>query len=231
MKVKSHTSSQIRASPNFSIAGRLEGPKPTEAVPGPGKYGRPSVSQTLQKSQSWSFGNAGRASTQKFSGDPGPGTYTVHEPHKFIQKNVIGTEARMPDKKGSVVPPPGTYTHESTLGKKGRTMLGRYPVNPSSTTPAPGAYTPGFAQVHQKVTRAHMDTREDRSKADTFKVKSWKTGAPDPGRYNAPNAMGPNLIFTKTAPSFSIGSRRRPAKSDSYAGPGPVLTDYSVFHR
>jgi hypothetical protein len=232
VKVKTHTSSTIRSSPNFSIAGRVEGPKPTEAVPGPGKYGTPAVTQTLKRASSWTFGNTARESTRNYRGGlPGPGAYNAHEPYKFIQKTVFGSDSRMPDKKASGVPPPGTYVHNSTLTKKPITMVGRYPGNPASTTPAPGAYTPSFSQVHDKVPRPHMDTKEDRAKADTFKVKSWKTNAPDPGRYNTLKTMGPNLIMSRSSPNFSLGTRRRPPKSDSFAGPGPVLTDYSVFHR
>lgn len=228
-KVKTHTSSRVRSSPKYSLAARIEGPSFKESAPGPGIYGIPSVSPTVRRSQSWSFASSTRASNRKFagSGEPGPGAYSVHdhEPFKFIQKTVMGTDARMPDKRVSAVPPPGTYPKKSTLGEQGITILGRHEVTPASTTPAPGSYTPSFTQVHKKPPLPHVDTREDREKADTFKTKSWKSGAPDPGY------LGATRIMSRTEPSFSLGSRRRPAKSDSMAGPGPVLTDYSVFHR
>lgn len=230
-KVKAHANSRIRASPNYSLAARTARPNYDQAFPGPGKYGTPMVSQTLRRSQSWGFGSTDRMRASfPVKDSPGPGAYSWHEPNKYIQKAVMGTTARMSDKKASS-PPPGAYTKESTLGKKSVTMAGRTPGVPAPTYPAPGAYTPSFSQVHTRTTVPSMSTNEDRGNSETFKVKSWKSGAPDPGRYNSPKAIGPNLIMATSSPNWSMRGRGRQMKSDLMAGPGPVLTDVSCFHR
>merc|ERR1719436_1858507 len=99
----------------------------------------------------------------------------------------------MPDKKAQA-PPPGTYAKDSTLNPKGITMIGRYKEFPPKKSPPPGAYTLSFSQVHGQMKRTFMNTSENRSESETFKIPSWKTNAPPPGVYNPPKVLGPSLI-------------------------------------
>lgn len=229
-KHKIHTSSRVRSSPQFSVASRVERKEP-EAAPGPGKYGSPGLEQTRVRALSYGFGSSVRDSNKSFKDKPaipGPGSYTPYDPNAFIQKTVFGSGSRLPVKKPSGVPPPGTYPKDSTLVKRDITMLGRYAGKQASTSPAPGHYTPSFNQVYEEKLRPHMDTKEDRSKAETFKSKTWRSSAPDPGRYNQLPELGAHKVMSKSAPSFSFGARRRPHNTD--ASPGPITTDYSAFH-
>lgn len=228
-KFKLSKSSTIRSSPQYSMSAlRVE--KDADDTPGPGAYGNPKRTETFSRSASYGFGSSVRESNKvyKTSPFPGPGTYTPpKEPHQFIPNTVFGGEERLPKTKVSCVPPPGTYVHGTTLKSRPMSMLERRPGKAAFTTPAPGTYKPGYTQTFDTPPRTNLSTTELRENADTFKSKTWRSGAPDPGTYKPAETMGANLVMSRSAPSFSFSSRRKPHTTDK--SPGPIMTDYTAL--
>lgn len=158
---------------------------------------------------------------------PGPGAYTIHDPYNSIQKPVFGSGSQINKIPTSCAPPPGTYSFKSTLTKREMTMSGRPDGKRPSRSPAVGAYTPGYTQVHASPPRVNMNMNERRENSESFKTKSWRTGAPDPGIYEPAKQMGQNLVLSRSAPSFAFKSRGTMHKKDESLG--PVLTQFSSF--
>mmetsp|Transcript_10492 Transcript_10492/g.29160 ORF Transcript_10492/g.29160 Transcript_10492/m.29160 type:complete len:226 (-) Transcript_10492:69-746(-) len=223
LKVKLHSSSTCRSSPQWSFTSRLKDSS-DEGAPGPGKYGAPSVQEKYRSSPSCSFGTSVRETNKKFAGLPGPGTHTPFDPNLTSPMWGFGSAARIPKTKDTGAPAPGKYKLPGAIQTRNMTMGGRHAGRQkrSSSMPGPGAYMPSYDQVESCPGRVSMGS-ESREKASFTKTSS---DAPGPGNYKAMEELGGNIV-TRSCPNFTMSSRRRPAKSD--ATPGPCLTVYSQF--
>mmetsp|Transcript_94306 Transcript_94306/g.219126 ORF Transcript_94306/g.219126 Transcript_94306/m.219126 type:complete len:230 (+) Transcript_94306:166-855(+) len=224
VKVKLDTSSTNRSAPQWTLKGRLKD-STYERAPGPGKYGCPSVNERFRSSPSFGFGTSQREFTKKFGGLPGPGAHTPVDPNQTSPMWGFGSGNRLPAYKDRGTPAPGKYELKGAMESRSMTLGGRHAgrgkKRPSSV-PGPGAYRPLYDQVEDAPGRVAMggSSREKGSFADT------KTCAPGPGTYPLLKELGGN-ITTRSCPSFSFTSRRRPPRSD--ATPGPCFTNYSQF--
>lgn len=223
MVVSHSVSSTKQCSPKFSFGARSEKTK-AETVPGPGQYGSPSVTEKYRRSASYGFGSSTRQTDIKYSGQPGPGSYTPYDPSETSRSSAFPGMDRLPKKKPSCVPPPGTYNKKSTLYDSQMTLLKRHEGKKMPPLPGPGAYMPSFSQVHKAIPNTTMDFTEPR---DKLKLGP-DSCAPSPDKYKALPELGGN-IATRSCPNFSFMSRRRPVKSDST--PGPNFTQHSAFER
>lgn len=217
--------STVRSSPKFSFRGKPEEkpPKAGKDMPGPGKYGCPSVSQKYVRSASYAFGTSQREfakSTNPKRAMPGPGTYVPTDPNDSSLKYGFGSADRMPRKKPGCGPPPGTYNLGSTLGGKSVTIISKREGKRSASLPGPGAYKPDDKPCREALPMYGFGSES----RDGFFAKDNRM--PGPGKYELMKELGGN-ICVPTSPSFSMKSRRRPLRADST--PGPIFAPYSQF--
>mmetsp|Transcript_1103 Transcript_1103/g.2384 ORF Transcript_1103/g.2384 Transcript_1103/m.2384 type:complete len:228 (-) Transcript_1103:101-784(-) len=223
-KVKVHSLSTCRSTPQWSFSGKKQEKLGDSSVPGPGKYGVPSVNEKYKSSPSFGFGSSQREFTKKFTGLPGPGTHTPFDPNQTSPMWGFGSGSRIPMTKETGVPAPGKYNLPSSLEKKTVSLGGkRQGPKPKSNMPGPGAYMPQYEQVESTPARLLLNSTENREKTSFTRNYSC---APGPGSYPLMKEIGGN-VCTRSCPSFSFSSRRKPARSDST--PGPCFTVYSQF--
>mmetsp|Transcript_20911 Transcript_20911/g.72139 ORF Transcript_20911/g.72139 Transcript_20911/m.72139 type:complete len:239 (-) Transcript_20911:174-890(-) len=224
--------STCRSAPSFSMGSRTP-QKISEAAPGPGKYGIPSNVEVTKRSATVRFGGGTQLRNKDWKSDgpgsiPGPGQYTSFDPNQSSAAFQFGSEARLPQRKPRAGPDPGQYEMKSTLTNKTISMSGRFEgKKPSHTNPSPGQYgiprqdgiRPAAAVV------ASLRFTEDRTKTG-FLMST--VVSPDPGRYESLKELGGN-IATKTTPSFTFSSRRKPLRPDNGGHVGPNVPHYTTF--
>mmetsp|Transcript_21034 Transcript_21034/g.58758 ORF Transcript_21034/g.58758 Transcript_21034/m.58758 type:complete len:232 (-) Transcript_21034:110-805(-) len=217
-----NTSTNI-AAPKWSFTGRPDPKDKEEKVPGPAKYGTPSVETRFKRSQSASFGSSIREMEKKWAGQPGPGSYNPYDPNQTSAKFGFGSAARLPQRQIPVSPDPGKYETSKPLYNKTMTLGGRREGKKfSNASPGPGQYsdlTRGYQQMWKSDPKWGFGTSGR---------TEWASGdGPGPGRYTAPQEMGGPKAHIKSCPNFSMSSRRKPARAD--ATPGPVFPHYTQF--
>mmetsp|Transcript_33305 Transcript_33305/g.72711 ORF Transcript_33305/g.72711 Transcript_33305/m.72711 type:complete len:225 (-) Transcript_33305:57-731(-) len=214
--VKIYADSTCRSSPKWSIHGRGEGSDKGEIVPGPGKYGAPSVEEKFRRSSSYCFSSSVREGQRNFPTGtlPGPGTYCPDDPNQTSERWAFGTCSRMPKQKVAKSPDPGTYDIRRRLTDKSVTIGTRREGKRNYLIPGPGFYTAGHAQTTTSEPRWVFGNE----KRDIF-GKEKKT--PGPGSYETTKGLGGTAATTRSSPTFSMSSRRRPVRSD--VTPGPTI--------
>jgi len=223
-KVNLHASSTNLEAPKFSMAGKHDSDRlKASELPGPGKYGVPSVKQKYKTIPSYGFGSSIREANKSWKGQPGPGSYNPRDPNLVAPHFGFGSAARIPKPKDAGVPPPGTYAVATKLFSREMTFAGKREGKKSAGMPGPGQYSElkrGFL--------ATVDKDPDWSFGTGKRPEFWKTEAtPDPGAYKLPKCFGDSLPTMKSVPNIALASRRKPQRADST--PGPYFPHYSQF--
>merc|ERR1719409_2701805 len=139
---------------------------------------------------------------------PGPGSYTPYDP------NDPGFE-------------PGEYVVSKKFASdRAFSFAGRREGKKVATGPGPGQYA-GMALEKAWTATTKSDGNISMGSDERIKpLKPYK--GPGPGHYHNPSlAFGPVGGGTKSAPNFSLYSRRPPARGDET--PGPNYPHYSQF--
>lgn len=222
-KIACHVDSTKVLPPRWSLAGKPV-TKLSEAAPGPGKYGLPSVEEKFKRMPSTCFGTSVRENDgKKWKGSPGPGAYTPFDPNQTSPLFGFGSAARIPKKKDPGYPDPGGYKTASAMDpNKACSLGGRRVGKRASSMPGPGAYDADYRQVYDEPARLVIGVA-DRDKGAFYQSYSC---APAPGTYVPLKELGGN-VATKSCPNFSFKSKRRPGKCDST--PGPNFSNVTQF--
>jgi len=223
--------SNCKSTPSFSFGSKPAERDCSEAAPGPGKYGFPSVKEKYTTSPAFNFGRGGemhRNKKLKTSELPGPGQYMARDPNGAATGAIFGSEARIPTKKVRQGPEPGAYRFKSSLKDRDLTIgtsAARFKEKTAEKSPEPGQYgVPSLAPVSQAQPTAYLRTTENRSKTDFTKNTVCSPGPV----YPIMKELGGN-ICTRTSPAFTMSSRRKPMKSDSSSVPGPQVAHFTQF--
>eukprot|EP00929_Paragymnodinium_shiwhaense_P019118 TRINITY_DN13138_c0_g1_i1.p1 TRINITY_DN13138_c0_g1~~TRINITY_DN13138_c0_g1_i1.p1 ORF type:complete len:241 (+),score=49.63 TRINITY_DN13138_c0_g1_i1:127-849(+) len=222
--------------PKWSIKGKSEGKTKGQVCPGPGKYGVPDISCKYKRTPTVGFGSGQRMTEKKYAGlGPGPGSYTAFDPNDpgFAPGAIsgpafgFGTAARIPVRKMSTTPEPGQYAVSKKLcSDRAFSFGGRQEGKKSASGPGPGQYA-GHAMERAWAATSKSDGNVSMGSAERIKELKPDKG-PGPGQYYRPGVSFDNTgTGTKSAPNFSLYSRRPPAKGD--ATPGPNTPHYSQF--
>eukprot|EP00928_Gymnodinium_smaydae_P062825 TRINITY_DN46596_c0_g1_i1.p1 TRINITY_DN46596_c0_g1~~TRINITY_DN46596_c0_g1_i1.p1 ORF type:complete len:228 (-),score=30.30 TRINITY_DN46596_c0_g1_i1:99-782(-) len=223
-KISLCQSSTCLEAPKWSIKGRNAGVDKGELVPGPGKYGCPSLKLKYQAPKNVSFGSSVRANDKKWSGQPGPGAYDPYDPNQSSAMYGFGSASRLPVKKRSETPDPGAYSTAPGLASRQMTFGGRREGKKTSSSPGPGQYTnikKGFLAT------TSSDPQWNFGSGQRSNITGNGTDAPGPGTYPVAMELGKTQPNVPSCPNFSLYSRRRPVKADTT--PGPIFPHYSQF--
>lgn len=224
ISIKLLTSSTNPAPPKYSFAGRPEGKDSGELVPGPGKYGCPSLKEKYRSTPSASFGSSVRAIDKKFKGQPGPGSYTPIDPNDTTPKFGFGTASRLPVKKVMMGPDPGAYKVSKGLSERSITFAGRRQGKQGTSGPGPGMYENGLKKGYEMTWKSDGNVAIGTgNRPDPF----GKNDGPSPGTYEVRQDLGKEFVGSASCPNFSMYSRRKPVRSD--ATPGPIYPHYTQF--
>lgn len=222
--------------PKWTLKGKSDGKTKGQTCPGPGKYGVPDISCKYQRSATFGFGGAQRMTAKSYKGlGPGPGSYTPYDPNDpgFAPGALsgaafgFGTAARIPTRKAQKSPEPGEYVVSKKFASdRAFSFAGRREGKKVATGPGPGQYA-GMAL--EKAWTATTKSDGNISMGSDERIKPLKPyRGPGPGHYHNPSlAFGPVGGGTKSAPNFSLYSRRPPARGDET--PGPNYPHYSQF--
>merc|ERR1719498_2299641 len=217
--------SHARNAPKWSFGAKTESSLVrSSSCPGPGKYGVPSVEQKYNKLPNWGFGSSEQRPSvskrfDKSATVPGPGSYTPLDPNATTSKFGFGTESRMPKRRTSEGPPPGTYdANKSSLSSRTVSMASRMEGGRAISVPGPGAYSAKIEPTREAAPHFSMGSgvRKEALRDQKF---------PGPGTYSDTK----HTACKRGSPVYSFKSRRRPIKSDSDSAPGPIFAPYSQF--
>lgn len=203
-----------------------------EDTPGPGAYSLTSVDKgKYTASKSYGFGTSPRE-TVRGDSSPGPGQYTFDRTHSGSGTKVgFGTAQRL-GRRGFVqerVPGPGAYNHSERMGTEGIKYSVRSALSnrSSAETPGPGSYhtpTADTCAAATNVARGRSPGAGSRARASSPKwgfgtspreLRS-PTSTPGPGSYS----LGQREGATRSAPKYSMGTRRSTNRSPETPGPG-----------
>lgn len=222
--------------PKWTLKGKYDSAKTGQVCPGPGKYGVPDVSCKFKRPATFGFGGAARLTEKKYPGlGPGPGSYTPYDPNDpgFAagvcsgQAFGFGTASRLPVQKQSKSPEPGQYqVSKKFCSDRAFSMAGRREGKKVATGPGPGQYA-GHALERAWAATTKSDGNISMGSEERIKELKPHRG-PGPGHYHKSGAVFDNAgMGTKSAPNFSLYSRRPPAKGDQT--PGPNYPHYTQF--
>jgi len=227
--------STTRSCPKITLTGRQDGKEKGETVPGPGKYGAPSVDVKYKKQANVMFGSSVRAMDKKYKGQPGPGAYTPYDPNDpgFTPGSMstpafgFGTASRLPTRKPQKSPDPGHYDIRGKLPERMISLGGRRESNKSSSMPGPGQYAGAALDRAWKVSQAE-DPSFGFGSGLRPPLAGPDTKMPGPGTYYKDAAVKAFMHENgPSPPNFSLYSRRRPVRAD--ATPGPNVPHFTQF--
>lgn len=224
--------SRHRSMPKLSFGVKVTG-QPPDINPGPGSYNTHEMDGTKQSkfrnNGAFGFGGGNRFGTgsNPAKDKPGPGAYGVpDDPGKYKNDLRVGFPMGARNIGGKIrvtAPGPGAYPYKTFLAvdapafSSHRKVYRKY--HKSLLRPGPGSYDPKEVQEskfpHVGAPCFGSSTRED------LGLKHVQAG-PGPGTYDMERC---NTLASNDAAKFSLVSRKKSRKMESYFMPGPGMYD------